>query len=390
MRALALLDDAAPGRVVVTGALPPEGRDLDLAGPPATLRALARALEQDGYERRGSTWAAFEPLELVDLQELDDPDLLARATPLPGRTHLCLPDPADALLLLAGDHAADRRLTPSRRSRATAPAAPRAVWDEARRRADPDGAADLDGLAAALAGAPGPAPLPRRLRGRVTRVRQAGVIALSGVDGSGKSTQATRLRDTLEAAGFDVAVEWNRVSHDRWLDAVARPLKRLVRRGSPTPDPHDAGAPESVGGSAASTPRGARNLWVVVVALANAIAHVRSVRRHTLAGRLVICDRYVLDTAVQLTTDYPPGLGRSIGIGLVRLLSPRPLAAFYLAVGSDAAAARKPWPGTPEQLAGHAQGYDATWAALGVTRVDGAQPLEQVAAEIARATWRSV
>lgn len=378
MTALEIIDAAASGRVLVTGSLPPEGRDLDVCLTAAERDAVGVALLERGFVPRGHTWARFEPLELVDLELLDDESMLVRATPLPGCVHVSRPDPADSLRLLAASFARDGQLTPSRRARAEA--APE-VWAAARSRG---GSSELTALSEAL-GSADPAPaLTHRLRGRLGRMRDAGVVTLSGVDGSGKSTQAAHLRQTLTTAGFETVIEWNRLSHDRWLDAIAGPVKRLTGRVSSTATDRIV---EPTGGSASGTPRGARGLWVVIVALANAVAHNRSVRRHLLAGRVVICDRYTLDSVVQLRSDYPPGLGNRLGVALVRALSPRPVASFYLAVPPEVATSRKAWEGSDGRLLRHARGYEAECARLGATRIDATQPADAVAAQIARETW---
>lgn len=378
MNALQLVDAAAPGRVLVVGALPPEGRDLDVLAPRGTLRAIEEALRANGFVARRSTWARFAPVELVDLRPLADEAMLDRAVPLDGCARACRPDPADALLLLARAFARDGRLTASRRARA---AVPLEVWALARERG---GDAALAAFAAALRS--NAAPLAPRVAARARRVREAGVVTLSGIDGSGKSTQAERLRGTLAATGIDAVVEWNRLSHDRWLDALARPAKKLLGRGKPS------GAPSSGGSGGPVDPAGGplRSLWVVVVALANALAHVRSVRRHTLAGRVVICDRYVLDSVVHLRAHYPPGAGQRLAVALVRRLSPRPRAAFLLDVPAALAAERKPRPGREERLAREAAAYRAECDRLGVVRLDGTLPPDELAAAIARETWRRI
>lgn len=378
MSAVATVDAAIDGRLLVAGSLPPGGRDLDLLGHPADLAAAAAALEAEGFVRRGTTWASFDPLELVDLDVLADDRMLERATPLPGCDRIVVPDPADRLRLTATAYAADRLLTSSRRSRAEV--SPE-VWATARLRGD---ASALALLQQALAHDPGPG-LPLRVAGRVRRMRTAGVVTLSGIDGSGKSTQAELLRDTLATTGFETVIEWNRLSHDRWLDAIARPVKRLLGRGGSGPS-----RPQESGGSAATVPRGGRTLWVVVVALANAVAHNRSIRRHLLAGRVVICDRYVLDSVVQLRSDYPAGLGNRLGTALVRWLSPRPVASFLLDLPPEVATARKPWWDEEERLVRHARGYQREAPRLGVVRLDATQPVPVVAAAIARETWRSL
>lgn len=375
MRALEIVDAAATGRVLVTGALPPEGRDLDVLAPAASVAAITEALRANGFVARRTTWARFAPLELVDVRELADEAMLVRAVPLDGRANVCRPDPADALLLLARAFATDGRLTVSRRTRADVPLD---VWAEARARGrERELAAFADALRS------GGEPVVPRVSRRLRRVREAGVVTLSGIDGSGKSTQAELLRDALTATGIDAVVEWNRLSHDRWLDAIARPVKKVLRRGSSAPATAAAPGEQAAPGKA----RG-RGAWVVVVALANALAHLRSVRAHTLAGRVVICDRYVLDSVVHLRAQYAPGLGQRLGIALVRLLSPRPRAAFYLDLPADVAYERKPRPGRRERLERQAARYCEECARLGVTRMDATRPADDLAAEIATEVWR--
>jgi thymidylate kinase len=372
MTALDVVDAAVRGRVLVTGALPPEGRDLDVLAPPSSVAAITDALRDNGFVPRRTTWARFAPFELVDVRALADEAMLARGVPLAECANACRPDPADALLLLARAFAHDGRLTASRRTRAEAPLD---VWAEARARG---GERELAAFADALRDGE---PVVPRVARRVRRVREASVVALSGIDGAGKSTQAELLRDALAATGIDAVVEWNRLSHDRWLDALARPVKMVLRRGGA----HADGAAETSAG-----PVPGRGVWVVVVALANALAHLRSVRAHTLAGRVVICDRYVLDSVVQLRTEYAAGRGQRLGVALVRLLSPQPRAAFYLDLPPEVAYERKPRPGKRERLERQADGYRAECARLGVVRLDATHPPQELAAEIAAETWRRI
>lgn len=382
MSVLQVVDGVVTGRVIVTGSLPPQGRDLDVLAPPATLARSQAALRALGFVPRRSTWARFQPLELVDLRPLADEAMLARATPVEGCTRLCRADPADDLRLTALAFARDGRLSPSRRARAAVPAA---VWQVARGRGD---GPELDALAAALHRVDDTPGTVRRAAGRVRRVREAGLVALSGVDGAGKSTQATLLRDTLTATGIDAVVEWNRLSHDRWLDAVARPVKWLLGRRTARPE-GPAGPSGAPGGERDEPETGpARGVWVVVVAVANAVAHVRSVRRHTLAGRVVICDRYVLDSVVHLESHYPSGPGQRLAVWLVRRLSPEPRAAFYLSVPPQHAIDRKPRPGIEPRVTRQARAYEHRHPALGVARLDATRPVDDLAAEIAAEVWR--
>src|ERR671916_3111550 len=60
---------------------------------------------------------------------------------------------------------------------------------------------------------PGPAPL----------------IALSGMDGAGKSTAAGAIIDRLREAGYPVKPMWHRLGDMAALDRVAGPVKRVTR-----------------------------------------------------------------------------------------------------------------------------------------------------------------
>jgi thymidylate kinase len=129
--------------------------------------------------------------------------------------------------------------------------------------------------------------------------------------------------------------------------------------------------------------------WVSLVAIANAVAHQRAVLRHVARGRVVICDRYTLDSLVHVSTRFGEARSWRFERALVRALSPRPLKAYFLDVPAEIAWSRKQ-EDDPAWLERLAERYRAEHASVGAERVDGAQPLEDVAAALAESAWRAL
>jgi len=464
IKAEQIVDRAATGRILVFGSLPPEARDLDLLVPSTELDGLAAALAGAGFESSAGEWVRFAgcSVEVVDLVPAEDWDLppaalgrlLEDARPVPGFERLVRPAPRDALLILARRLAGgDGRLDAKRRARLE-----RALEE------------DPDAWAAAQAAAPDwgavlaleqlrevhstgvPAPRHARVRaiaehrGRAGRSRlrataagwrrqlpsrrRGRVIALSGLDGAGKSSQARALEHTLERLGYEATIAWTRITYDGWVWRLAwpakrflnRPLAMLTRRGRPPPagpsgdaltvglsnpgpeldrrEGADAGgsegAPEAAGAEAADLVKRVREgsallteLWTAVIALANGTSQLRLTRGELRRGRIVICDRYTLDSIVALRFLYGPDRQFGFARLLIRWLSPRPLRAYLLDVSAETAFARK---GEEDvsSLARHAELYRAEHESLGVRRLDGERPQEELCAEIARDVWRAL
>ena len=129
---------------------------------------------------------------------------------------------------------------------------------------------------------------PGVVRALVHRPARGAVISLSGLDGSGKSSQAQALRDALLNQGIDAAVKWTRISHNPSLDVIAAPVKRLLRKETPA-----GGGSGERATAKALRERNAlvRQAWVTVVAAGIAGIQRRATAAHLRHGRTVICDR---------------------------------------------------------------------------------------------------
>jgi thymidylate kinase len=126
-----------------------------------------------------------------------------------------------------------------------------------------------------------------------------------------------------------------------------------------------------------------------MVALRNGIEHRRVTRPNLRRGRVVICDRYLLDSKVALRYGY--GEERRFGFqsAILRVVSPAADRAFLLAVSAETASRRK----TDYELGQNvrrARLYDQEAARLDVRWIDGERPQDEVQAELVGEVWRSL
>lgn len=420
-----LVDQSATSRVLVHGSPPPEGRDLDVLVTADDASGIGAALRADGFERHGSHWARFSggvaavveltPSSYWRLPPEEERALFEEARPLADFRRLVVPSPRHELLLLARDVVGGAgELGIRRRARiAAALAEDRHAWTTARAHADAwGGAAELYllrraydanarlsyvervGAVASRLRRQGEDPISAYVaaaRLLVARPRIGHVIALSGLDGAGKTTQARLLVDTLQRLGYDAVTEWTRLAAEGWIWELRHRLARILaaalrRRGSPVRP--GSGEPDAVTELRQSS-RVLTEAWASFVALANAAAHQRAVAGHLAAGRIVVCDRWVLDSVVHLRARFGAHRKWRLQTSLIRWLSPRPLRAFLLDLPAAAAQGRKQ-EDDPAWLELLSQLYGAETESGTVRRLDAERPVEDIAAAVARDVWEAL
>jgi len=418
---LEIIDRAAEEPVLVFGSLPPEARDIDVLARDEAEGRIASALTTGGFIRARHHFVRFHSCtaDAVDLigartwnltpASLDD--LFKAAVPIDGWQHLRRPAPPHALLILA------RRLV-----RSTYPLPPKHItkvqraveedpdaWDIARSIAPEwNTIAALSQLRSLVTGIRPSRPertraifedlqatgagsirsLAGALRPPGRPSRRGAIVTLSGVDGSGKSSQGEALRTALERSGFDVILEWTKIARDPSLDVIARPVKWMARRlDSGRPDP----APATEEGDPARAFRrrstAVTQAWTLIVALANSRTHRRATREHMKAGRVVVCDRYVLDSAAHLRYRYGTEKSFRVQSRLIKILSPRPLRAYLLDVPPEEALRRKTEQYDINQMTVLVRMYREEHDRMGVALVDGTAPLEEICRAIAADVW---
>ncbi|MGR7026286.1 hypothetical protein [Geodermatophilus sp. URMC 62] len=416
------VDAALSGPALVTGSLPPTGRDLDLLVAPAQCREVDAWCAVSGYARSRGRWAAFGAAVpyVVDVHRADrrrwggwDPAVLFDgAEPLGGFDHLARPAPATVLVLAARSVVTRRgRLTEGTRAR---------VDGALQRDADAWAAADrvarrlgLRGALRALRAAHGsladPAPArarrllryllsPDPVRVKAALVREAlprrlhpTVVSLSGLDGSGKSTQARHLREALDRLGTSSTQQWagfatsaklyrlcSRWDRCAWTSAGRRQLR--------------TGPPDPFVPPGCRTGTVAPHLWVVLAAVFNAAQLWWLVLRPRPRPEVVLFDRFSPDTAVKI--DYFFGQERRMDVrlarALFRLLAPRPAVGFLLAVSGEVSHARRQEHWGPAELQRMADLYERHVPRFGLRRLDGLRAAGDLHQEILQTVWRAL
>ncbi len=223
----------------------------------------------------------------------------------------------------------------------------------------------------------------------------ARLVALSGMDGAGKSTAALALLDRAEARGEPAVVHWTRLARDLGVLApLGRLARRLTGRSRPVSQPYrpedaddaaDAGpehGPAHTG--AAPTASGGRRLvegaWVVAVALSG-VRNARRARGLQRSGVHVVCDRWLLDALVDLRIRYGH---HPAAEWVLRRGFPRADLAVLLRVDPATAAARKPGDQRDDVLLTMGEHYDGLVADLDVRVLDAGRAGDQVVADLLR------
>lgn len=408
---LELLDAAAAERVVVFGTPPPEGRDLDLLVHEGARAALAGVLDAEGFTRSGETWARFADcgVEAVDLVPVAGWGLPASAVaalyrdsvPLPGLERIARPAPAHAILIETRRFARGRGGLgeKARRRIDRALAEDSRAFEGARRGAGAWGVlAALVSLERVYAGDE-PVRVRRGVGGAIralARIRRGTVVAFSGLDGAGKSTQAQSLAETLDALGVACDVVWSPLGQSAVLDLVGRPAKRAVSllrfgRFRAVAERSRTGSLMTVRQEGPSEGAGiVRQLWATFVALVNAFEQRTAVSRALLAGSVVVLDRQALDAVVRMRFLYGDAAALPLQRALIRLVAPKPRFAYYLAIRPETSLARKSDHWDESALRSHAGLYEQEAAGFDVRRVDGERPTDQICAEVALEVWLGV
>jgi thymidylate kinase len=409
------LDAAVADRVLVFGSPPPDGRDLDLLARDREEIALASTLAAEGFDQHGPHWARFQDCTVVAVDLLAAGDwglppgelsaLFDEAMPLEPHRNLVVPAPHHALLIAA------RRVSRSgvygeRLRKRVGEIAP-AAWKEAEQRAhawdaaqslaqlqvlhdsgtQPAAVARLRALGRRGSATQSPGRAGRRALRRVAR--RPAIVTLSGLDGAGKSFQAAQLAGALERLGFDAAVVWPAATNVMFQanPALKRALRRVLaalgrsERPATGSDPAQDPMPSQVAPIAHGL--------ALVVAVVQAWSFRRGARRIARRVDVVVFDRYTLDSVVYLRHRW--GHGRRLGLQsrLIEWLSRTPDLAFLLDVAPEVAYERKrdfPLDDLRERRAL----YRELHAKLGVTRLDGERPPDELCAVIARAAWRRI
>lgn len=216
-----------------------------------------------------------------------------------------------------------------------------------------------------------PVPIPRakirRALGRaLRRHHDEYVVAISGMDGAGKTRLVADLAEMMERLGLATTIVWSRPGMGLGpLDAIVRTVKRVVT-GEEAPTmraPEGSTRPRSRAGALGWC-------WALVITTAF-LVDVR--RQHRGPGSLKLYDRHMLDALATLDYLYE-GVALAAHRTLIKHLLPRASVTLWLDVSPEEAATRKPDAVFHEEAARHQYSGYARYAPLApnLHRIDAA------------------
>ena len=393
-----IIEATAAGRVLVVGSLPPVGRDWDLFVHDSDRAVIEARLRAAGFVPVHRRWVrpsndAPDVVELLDragwrLPGQEVQRLFEDAMSLAGHTRLCVPSPADRLLILARKlPRTPGFLEPKHRERIRAALSedPDAFVRARERAPGWQVGRELSRLEARYARGP---RVPRLLYPR--RPRRGAVIAFSGLDGAGKSTQAHALRASLAALGYESEVIWAPIGQNPSLRRLASAVKHAAShlpvgplagvRGEAV-ESHLLSRTEPGTPAFGPSRKLASGVWSTLTTLANGLALRVAAHGTRTRGRIAIYDRYVLDTVVDLRFRYAPEARLRFQEALISALVPTPQGAYLLDVSPEVAHQRKPdW--SLDQTRLRAELYRREHAPLGVRLLDAGRAVDDLGREI--------
>ena len=197
------------------------------------------------------------------------------------------------------------------------------------------------------------------------------LIALSGVDGGGKSTQARALRDAFAAGHVRARIVWMRIGDTPLLRLLRSARKRYEQsKGTTTRRTFSRAGWHLV-------------LWAIV-ASADYAAWLQYVRWRLWRGDVVIADRYLCDFEVELGIRLrnEPHLAALL-LRVLRSLAPQPKRAYLLQIEPALSRSRKTESDFRDLDPAEMQRrYDALIHRYGLRACDASRTLDDLAAEL--------
>lgn len=209
--------------------------------------------------------------------------------------------------------------------------------------------------------------------------RRAKLICIIGTDGAGKTTQAEQLKNELESRGVRVRYTWGKFG-SKYTRVIINFIKWIL--SSSGKDMSDHSSRSKTKDSFLSN-RFVRTTYLLYMLI---IYHFQILYRVVLpsfTNQVIICDRYVYDTVVDIMVDYD--YNEKQGRRLLRLLFfvlPRPDQVIYIDIPPEVSLDRKNDIPTDRYIIDKKQAYTELLRDIDVRAVDGTQSKSTVSEKI--------
>jgi dTMP kinase len=175
------------------------------------------------------------------------------------------------------------------------------------------------------------------------------IIVFSGVDGAGKSTQIDLLKKQIAEQGFSVSSMWSRGGYTPGFELLKKSLRIVLGKKS-IPSGRDEKRDKAMSNSLIS------HLWLMIAMLDLLVLYAITIRIKSLLGKVVICDRYLGDTFIDFSLNFPKNNFEKMWLWkLLVVISPKPDVGFVFTLPVEESIHRsklknEPFPDSKEVL----------------------------------------
>ncbi len=207
------------------------------------------------------------------------------------------------------------------------------------------------------------------------------ILAFSGLDGAGKSTQINLVIQSLSGAKRKPVYLWVRGGYTPvfvWFKDVLRAFSR----GKALPKPGQSDRRKST----FKNPH-KRRLWILISIIDLILVYGIYLRFCVWRGRDIVCDRFLWDTAIDFELNFPEeNVERWLTWRLLQSVTPTPDVSFLLLIPVSESMRRsklkfEPFPDSPEVLEKRLERY-RTLNYDKVEIIDCMRPIDQISTDI--------
>ena len=214
------------------------------------------------------------------------------------------------------------------------------------------------------------------------------IIVFSGVDGSGKTTQIELLKKKLSKEGFHFYYLWSRGGYTKGFELIKKAVRFIFGRKL-IPSGNSLKRDKVMSNTLVA------RLWLMIAMIDLLYLYVLKIRFKSLMGNVVLCDRYLGDTFIDFSINFPRvNFEKMLLWRLLLLAHPKPDLGFVFVLPVQKSMIRsklknEPFPDSKETLAKRLKIYlesnlfdDGVWV-----KIDGIESIDSTSRKIKDKTF---
>jgi len=167
------------------------------------------------------------------------------------------------------------------------------------------------------------------------------LIVISGIDGSGKTTQCEILKTVLQKCDLRYKYVWQRANNSVFTRIINFIGKRLFSDQVQKNTEGNAFTPDYINRRNLIKSSSFGFLWKWIILIEISLSYFIKISLPELFGKIIVCDRYFDDIIAELNTLYDQDLSKTTFYKVFKLLIPQPDLQIVLQVSDDVAHRRQ-------------------------------------------------